>query len=277
MLGDGNKWGKQVPGQGSIAVPLVCRGPTGLTLGGSSSSGGGVGADNTATTSSTSSSTSSSSSVLHWPPARVKRGMVVQQPVSIADLGPTFSDVAGVTKPATMTGRSLLSVLLGYATPHQVRRVVTSALKDWRVAVASVRVAPPNPGFAAANVAAAAAKTSLAVNGSSTGSSSTGTVTLGEQLDGAMLVSRGTAPELVQQVGRPAVAGLDIAGSAGNDGSLWINMVSSFNRNGPAPADGSSGGSWKLVHPTSNHVLPIHKSLSVSGLVEAVKGAYHLS
>lgn len=134
MLGDGNKWGKQVPGQASIAVPLVCRGPSGLTLGGGGGGGGGFD-----TGAATSSSASSSSSLGHWPPARVRRGMIIQQPVSIADLGPTFLDVAGITKGPTMTGRSLLPVLLGYATPHQVRRVVTSALKDWRVAVASVR------------------------------------------------------------------------------------------------------------------------------------------
>jgi hypothetical protein len=197
--------------------------------------------------------------------------MVVQQPVSIADLSPTFLDVAGITKPPTMTGRSLLPVLLGYATPHQVRRVVTSALKDWRVAVASVRVTPPNPGLAAANAAAATAKASLASN-SSSGSSSGSTLDLDEHFDGTTLVSRGTAPDLIQQVGRSAVAGSGIAGCAGNDGSLWINMVSTFGKSGPAAADGSS---WKLVHPSLNHVLPTLKGLSVNGLVDAVNRAYH--
>lgn len=88
-------------------------------------------------------------------------------------------------------------------------------------------------------------------------------------------MSRGTAPDLIQQVGRPAVAGSGIAGCAGNDGSLWINVVSTFGKSGPAAADGSSGGSWKLVHPSSNHVLSTHKGLSVNGLVDAVNRAYH--
>jgi len=37
-----------------------------------------------------------------------------------------------------MSSRSLLPVLLGLATPHEVRPVVTSALNDWRLAVASL-------------------------------------------------------------------------------------------------------------------------------------------
>jgi len=49
MLGDGGAWGKQVPGQGSVAVPLACRGPRRLffdafgALGGGGGGGGGGG------------------------------------------------------------------------------------------------------------------------------------------------------------------------------------------------------------------------------------------
>jgi hypothetical protein len=257
MLGDGGKWGKQVPGQGSVAVPLVCRGPPGLALGGGVGGGTAWAAGDT------------------WaqrPPALVRRGVVVQQPVSIADLGPTFLDVAGVRKPPSMTGRSLLPVLLGYATPHDVRRVVVSALKEWRVAVAAVRVAPPDrDSWAAARLVpsnAAAAPANAAANSSSS--------RFGFEGSGgaAPLASHGVTPELAHQVGKPAVTGPGAAGCAGYDGSLWVAMISTFGRKGPQAADGLNDGSWKLVDPASNHYLPGRPGLPVKGLVDATNRAF---
>jgi len=45
-----------------------------------------------------------------WP-GRIKKGRVVNDFVSLMDLGPTFLDAAGTKIPDTMTGKSLLSVL----------------------------------------------------------------------------------------------------------------------------------------------------------------------
>jgi hypothetical protein len=266
MLGDGGKWGKQVPGQGSVAVPLVCRGPPGLALG----VGGGT-------------AWAAGDAWAQRPPALVRRGVVVQQPVSIADLGPTFLDVAGVRKPPSMTGRSLLPVLLGHATPHDVRRVVVSALKEWRVAVAAGRVAPPDRGgWAAADAAVAGAAARLvpsnaaaAAANAAANSSSSRFGFEGSSGGGAgPLVSHGVAPELAHQVGKPAVAGPGAAGCAGHDGSLWVTMISTFGRKGPQAADGLNDGSWKLVDPASNHYLPGRPGLPVKGLVEAANRAF---
>ncbi len=49
--------------------------------------------------------------VIRWG-GRIKPGRVVEDFVSLSDLAPTFLEVAGVKPPASMTGRSLLSVLL---------------------------------------------------------------------------------------------------------------------------------------------------------------------
>ena len=45
-----------------------------------------------------------------WP-ARIKHGRTVTDFVSFADFAPTFHEIAGLQTPASMTGRSLLSIL----------------------------------------------------------------------------------------------------------------------------------------------------------------------
>jgi len=105
LLGDGGEWGKQRPGQGSVGVPLVCRG--GSTSG-------------------------------------ILRGATVRQPVSLSDLAATFVDLAGAARPSTMTSRSLLPILRGLSTPYDVRPVVVIGLGKWALAVTSLQVGSGN-------------------------------------------------------------------------------------------------------------------------------------
>jgi hypothetical protein len=208
MLGDGGQLGKQVAGQGSVAVPLACRGPKALALGDGSSGGG------PAETNGLLGSAGGAQRWVEGGHAFVLSGAVVTQPVSILDLAATFIEVGAAVKPKSMSSRSLLPVLLGHKSPRDVRSVVTAALKDWRVAVRSVRASGKHWAQLAAPALMMAPSGENATNAS---------------------------------------AGSNVSASlSGNLAPTWVTARVNFGgRKGASVPD---CGSWTILNPTTNYV-----------------------